>query len=86
MDYIPKNIDDMTVQELTELCQNPDKYGLKWGEYMKILAGVEKAMKLANPTPPTTNEEMMKEIRELRARVELLETRLNRICSAFGEE
>ena len=86
MEYIPKNIDDMTLNEIKELCQNPDKYGLKWGEYMKLMEGLERAMKLANPTPPATNEDLMNEVRQLRARVELLENRLNRICNAFGED
>lgn len=85
MDYISKNIDDMTIQELTELCQNPEKYNLKWGEYMKIMAGVEKAMKLANPKQ-VENEKLEAEIRLLKGRIMELENRLNRLRSIFEEE
>jgi hypothetical protein len=79
MDYISKNIDDMTIQELTELCQNPEKYNLKWGEYMKIMAGIEKAMNLSKGGSDDTR------IRQLEARVAKLEQKITNIVSLLSE-
>lgn len=79
MDYISKNIDDMTIQELTELCQNPEKYNLKWGEYMKIMAGIEKAMNLSKGGSSDTR------VQALEARVAKLENQIKNIVGLFAE-
>lgn len=79
MDYISKNIDDMTIQELTELCQNPEKYNLKWGEYMKIMVGIEKAMNLANGGSSDNAR-----IQQLEARVSKLENQYKNIIYESG--
>lgn len=79
MNYISKNIDDMTLDEIKELCQNADKYGLKWGEYMKLMAGVEKAMNLGKGGSSDAK------IQQLEARVKNLENALANMTKLFAD-
>lgn len=82
MDYISKNLDDMTLSEMMELCKNPDKYNLKWGEYVKIIEVVEKAMKMANPQFGGSSDAR---VQELELRVAKLEQKIANIVSLFAE-
>lgn len=81
MDYIHKNIEDMTLPELQELCNNHEKYGLTWGEYMKLLDGIQRAQKLSNPESGDSSAE----IDRLKLRVTRLEQALAGMTKFFAD-
>lgn len=77
-----RNLDDMTLEEIQDLCQDPTKYKLTWGEYMKILDAVQKASSM---TSPNGGQSSAAEIEALKRRVFKLETQIKNIIDLFAE-
>lgn len=84
MDYIHKNIEDMTLPELKELCENPEKYNITFGEYMKLIDAVQRAKEINKPAQ-ASGSWSKDEIEKLKLRVTRLEQALANMTKLFAD-
>ena len=80
---------NMTLDEIDELCKNPSKYGLKWGEYVMLvdmMLKASEAVKRANNPGATVDSDLKKEVELLKAKVKALQEKIDRLAKALIEE
>ena len=85
MDYISKNIEDMTLPELKKLCDEPEKYNMTFGDYMKIINILSEAKKMQNDMA-TERTPIETRVAALEHQLALLNRKLSAMFQAFAEE